>query len=72
MAEAVDSTLTVLSFPVAYSFCASMMMSVLSVGVAVESGVPIRARKDWGVSDGIFGKFVGGGGGGIECVVGGW
>lgn len=54
MAEEVESTSTVRSLPVAYSFCASMMISVLSVGVAVEGGVPIRARKDFGGSDGMF------------------
>ena len=38
----------VLRAPEAYSFCASMMMSVESVGVAVEGGTPMRSRKDLG------------------------
>jgi hypothetical protein len=34
--------------PLAYSFCASMMMSAESVGDAVESGMPSNWRKDFG------------------------
>lgn len=44
----------------AYSFWASMMMSVESVGVAEEGAAPIRVRKDFV----IFLKFGGGVGGG--------
>lgn len=34
------------SLPEAYSFWASMMMRVLSVGEAVEAGTPTRERKE--------------------------
>lgn len=40
-----------------------MMISVLSVGVAVRAGAPIRVRKEGGCWVVIFG--VGGGGGGL-------
>ena len=51
MAPRVEETLVVVRRPEAYSFCASMIMRVLSVGVAVEGGTPMRARKDCGAED---------------------
>lgn len=49
------------SLPEAYSFCASMMMRVLSVGEAVEAGTPTRERKEAALD-----IVVGSGGGGRD------
>ena len=46
MAFLVSGALETLSLPSAYSFCASMMMRVLSLGEAVEPGRPMIWRKD--------------------------
>ena len=64
MAARVAPTLVVARSPVAYSFCASSIRSVLLVGVAVEGGRPIRLRKEGG-------GIVGGWGGWIRMYEGG-
>lgn len=47
MAAFVPSMSAVFSCPSAYSFWASMMMRLLSDGVAEERGTPIISRKDF-------------------------
>jgi hypothetical protein len=49
MAFRVSGAFETLSFPSAYSFCASMMIKALSFGDAVELVSPVISRKDWTV-----------------------
>jgi hypothetical protein len=42
-------TLSVVRSPVAYSFCASMMIRVESLTDTVEAGTPISSRNDFGL-----------------------
>lgn len=50
----VVATSTVASLPLAYSFCASMIISVLSRGEAVEGDTPMSCRKEDGVGSPIL------------------